>query len=94
MCVQISEFGFQHMLLSSLKYVWKLSVSSNIQVFAWRLIHHTLQTRDELANKGVISGMHNLVCLLCFGPNETHHPFFIACHVVVEVWLSNMDWVG
>lgn len=50
-----------------LNCVWKSNISSNIQVFAWRLILKRLQTRDELAKREVISGVHNLVCPLCFG---------------------------
>lgn len=81
-------------LLSSLKYDWKSNVPSNIQGFAWRLFHRKLLTRDELAKRGVIFGVYNLVYSLCIGAYETHHHLLIICHVDVEVWLSILDWVG
>lgn len=77
----------------SLKCVWNFNVPSNIHMFVWRLLLYRLQTKDELAKKGVISGVHSLVCLLCLSLEEFHRQLFINYNVVVEVWFYIFYWV-
>ncbi|XP_058725463.1 uncharacterized protein LOC131596737 [Vicia villosa] len=74
-------------------YVWKSDALGNIQVFAWRLLHSRLQTRDELFKRHVISGQHNLGFPLCSHQNESQFHLFLSCRVAKEVWLSIFDWV-
>ncbi|CAI8618066.1 unnamed protein product [Vicia faba] len=61
-------FHLSDNLKLALKFLWKTNVPSCIQVFVWRLFLYTLQTGDELAKRGVISGPHNLVFPLCLRP--------------------------
>lgn len=77
----------------ALKCVWKTIGPSNVQVFAWRLILNRLQTRDEFAKRGVISGAHSLVCMLCRRLEESHNHIFLHCIVVSQVWSSIFDWL-
>lgn len=77
----------------ALKCVWKTIGPSNVQVFAWRLILNRLQTRDEFAKRGVISGAHSLVCPLCRRLEESHNHIFLHCIVVSQVWSSIFDWL-
>ncbi|XP_058776651.1 uncharacterized protein LOC131650971 [Vicia villosa] len=80
--------------LAVLKLIWKSKVPSNIQVFGWRLLHNRLQTRDELARRGALSGALNLACPLCSAFEETHYHLFFSCCVAAEVWNFIMEWVG
>lgn len=75
-CVE-QEFQSCLDLKMALKYVWKSNVPSNIKVFVWRLLLNRLQTRDEIANRGVILGVYNLVCSLCLGHEESRHHLFL-----------------
>lgn len=68
------------------KILWAQNVPTNTQVIAWRLIWNRLQTRDELAKRGVLYGSHNLVCPLCLGLEETCHHLFIGYSVDIAVW--------
>lgn len=68
-------------------------MSVHFQIFAGRLLLSRLQTIDELAKRGLISGMHKLGCPLCLCENETHYHLFIVCHVAKEVWSFIFDWV-
>lgn len=44
-----------------------------------------------LAKLKALADIHNLVCLFCLGPEETHSHLFLSCSVVEVVWHQIMD---
>lgn len=83
-CV-IQDFQPTNALKRALNCVWISKVPYNIQLFTWRSLLKLLQTRYELTKRGIISGVHSLVCLLCLGSEEAHTHLFVYWLVVVEV---------
>lgn len=81
-------------LSSALRKFWKSNVFSNIQVFTLRFFLNRVQTKDELAERGIIYGPHNMVCPLGFGEIESHLHLFLLCPKTVLVWCKILDWIG
>lgn len=50
-----------------LKQMWRSYIPNKIKLFAWGFLLNILQTRDQLVKRGILSGQHNPVCLLCLG---------------------------
>ncbi|KAI5421221.1 hypothetical protein KIW84_044889 [Lathyrus oleraceus] len=48
-------------LFFALNLLWKTNAPSNIQVFTLRLFLNRLQTKDELAKRGIMSSSHNMI---------------------------------
>lgn len=55
-----------HLKSKAILCLLKSKVPSKILIFDWRLILNKLSTRMELAKHGIIEGLHNVVCHLCF----------------------------
>lgn len=72
-------------LANTFEESWKSNVPSNIQVFVGILFLNMLKTIDELAKRGIIVGIHDLVCPLSLGPKESHCHLFIRCPKAVLV---------
>ncbi|XP_058774320.1 uncharacterized protein LOC131648593 [Vicia villosa] len=78
----------------ALNCIWKTFVPYNVSLFSWRLILARLQTKDELAKRGVLPWNHCLACPLCLRQEETYLHLFLNCSVAEEVWSLILDWMG
>lgn len=72
---RILEFSNLGNLLDPLKTnafecLWKSEVSSKILIFGWSLILNKLSTRKELTKRGIMNGVHNVVCPFYFMEEE------------------------
>lgn len=41
-----------------------------------------------------MSGKYNLVCLMCFSPEENVGHLFISCSVAANVWIQLSNWIS
>lgn len=46
--------------------LWKIKVLSNIQVFGWMMIIERLSISDQLIKRGILNGVRDKCCVLCF----------------------------
>lgn len=72
-------------IIQLLDMLWIMNTPSKILIFGWRLLLNRFPTRFSLANRGIISGNHNLVCLFGFVGEESISHFFADFMLVSQV---------
>ena len=63
--------------------LWKLHVPNKIKVFAWRALHDSLPTRENLARRRIVT---DGTCELCQRENESVLHALWECNVAKGVW--------
>lgn len=58
--------------------------------YSFRDYLNRLQTRDELAKRGIIKSTHDQVCCLSFGTAESH----LHLSVATRFWTLLCDWIS
>lgn len=64
--LRTSEVLEMTQLRATLRILWKLRASSNIQMFNWRMFLDRLSIRDQLENRGKLVGDRDRCCAFYF----------------------------
>lgn len=65
------------------RWIWKMDVPSKLQIFLWKILHHSLGVRNILFKRKIIP-MKN--CIFCNQHIETMDHLFITCSTSIELW--------
>lgn len=59
--------------------IWQTAISSEVQIFGWRLFTNALPTRGLLLQRHVITSVDDAMCVICNEDNlSVLHLFFFA----------------
>lgn len=72
--------------------LWKLKVSSNILVFAWRLFRDILPTKSNLHKRQV--EIIDRSYPLCNGVEEDVGHLFFQCSKTIPIWWESLSWLN
>ena len=72
--------------------LWHKDVPLKVVLFAWRLFHDRLPTKDNLLHHGVIDH-DSRMCVAGCGLTELSHHLFLHCHVFGSVWHLIYRWL-
>jgi len=75
----------------NLEVIWHKHVSLKVSIFAWRLLRDRLPTRQNLANRGIIS-MELRLCIAGCGQVEDLNHLFLSCPFSEALWPLVRDW--
>lgn len=73
-----------------LKVIWHRLIPPRIQVFAWRLSHDALPSKQNLLRRGVQISDYN--CSLCNSAPESSSHLFIFCGQTSSLWDKILSW--
>ncbi|GAU49412.1 hypothetical protein TSUD_374310 [Trifolium subterraneum] len=73
--------------------IWHKQVPLKVSIFAWRLLRNKLLTKDNLANRGIITAEAQS-CVAGCGALESAQHLFISCSTFGSLWLLVRSWLG
>lgn len=85
---------FSDSLINACKKLWRNDAPSKITIFAWRVLHNRIATREALFRRGVIHSQHEKGCVFCFLEDETVSHLFLNCHIIKNIWQLVFSWLG
>lgn len=74
--------------------LWSNLVPTKVAALGWRATRNRLQTKTNLATRGVQLGENGLLCAGCGQCNETVQHLFFECSVFSELWGRCLHWCG
>jgi len=80
-------------LHQNLELIWHKQVPLKVSIFAWRLLRDRLPTKENLANRGIIS-MQARSCLVGYGQVEDLYHLFLSCPLSGALWSLVRAWLG
>ena len=84
------DFPFVH---QTSEFSWHKQVPLKVSIFAWRLLRDRLQTRHNLAARGILP-MDARLCLAGCGQVEDMHHLFLSCPFFGALWPLVRNWLG
>lgn len=93
-CSTDSDFLLCRESVNNVPKIWKCDVPTKVQILTWKTLLYRLPTRDALARRGIITNVHELSCVLCFGVAETVDHLFCSCATSGRIWEAVMAWLG
>jgi hypothetical protein len=79
-------------LHQSLELIWHKQAPLKVSIFAWRLLRDRLPTKENLANRGIIS-MEARLCLTGCGQVEDMDHLFLLCPFSSALWSLVRAWL-
>ncbi|GAU10297.1 hypothetical protein TSUD_420400, partial [Trifolium subterraneum] len=73
--------------------IWHKQVPLKVSILAWRLLRNRLPTKDNLANRGIIT-LEAQSCVAGCGALESAQHLFISCSTFGSLWTSVRSWLG
>lgn len=73
--------------------VWHKHVPLKVSLFAWRLFHERLPTKDNLARHRVLH-TDDTMCMGACGELETADNLLFSCDTFGSVWSFILQWLG
>ncbi|GAU41139.1 hypothetical protein TSUD_288280 [Trifolium subterraneum] len=73
--------------------IWHKQVPLKVFILAWRLLRNRLPTKDNLANRGIIT-LEAQSCVAGCGALESAQHLFISCNTFGSLWSSVRSWLG
>ncbi|GAU21589.1 hypothetical protein TSUD_131730 [Trifolium subterraneum] len=73
--------------------IWHKQVPLKVSILAWRLLRNRLPTKDNLANRGIIT-LEAQSCVAGCGALESAQHLFISCSTFGSLWMSVRSWLG
>ena len=83
----------QPLLHQNLELIWHKKVPQKVYIFAWRLLRDRLPTKENLANRGIIS-MEVRLCIAGCGHVEDLNHLFLSCPSSGVLWPLVQAWLG
>jgi hypothetical protein len=78
---------------ATLDLICHKQVPLKVFVLAWRLLRNRVPTKDNLAQRNIISHDSQLCVTECGGLETAQH-LFLSCHVVAHIWGLVRSWIG
>jgi len=93
-----SAYNFQssqHVVVTpvDVNMLWQKHIPLKVMVFAWRLFHNRLPTKDNLIRHNVLDN-NSCMCVSGCGSQETANHLFLHCSLFGLVWNGILHWVG
>jgi len=73
--------------------IWHKQVPLKVSIFAWRLMKDRLPTKENLANRGIISVDSRMCCAGCEHAGDLKH-LFLICLYHGALWSLVQAWLG
>ncbi|GAU19474.1 hypothetical protein TSUD_77180 [Trifolium subterraneum] len=80
-------------LIDTEDLIWHKQIPLKVSIFAWRLLRNRLPTKDNLANRGIITAEAQS-CVAGCGALESAQHLFISCNTFGSLWTSVRSWLG
>lgn len=84
----------ESVLKTTLELIWNMKIPLKVKNFGWILLLDRLPTRSNLVVRGVISNIHDKVCVFCFNSVQDNNHVFISCPRIRLVWEKVVNLVG
>lgn len=76
------------------EHMWKTFAPSTVKTFMWRLFWGRIQTKQNLAKRGIPLSSSDLNCPFCDEEVESIDHLLFACKRTSVVWCSCLKWLG
>lgn len=87
--------GFSNSVsIQAFKNLWQSFAPSSVKAFMWKLFWGRVQTRQNLALRGVQLSGSSVSCPFCYDAEESVEHLFFCCQKVSGIWYSCFDWLG
>jgi len=81
----VTNYNDYHLIL------WLKEVSLKVSLFAWRLLHNRITTKDNLPRPHVLTINDHLCTGRCGCIEDTYH-LFVSCVFYDNLWYLIYDW--
>lgn len=84
-----------HVLEPSLiKVIWQKFLPLRVSVFAWKVAHNGIASKDNLLHRGIVLQNQNFSCQICNNELETSNHLFLFCPQTTKLWFKIQQWWG
>jgi len=74
-------------------FVWLKKVPLKVSIFAWKLMHNRMSTKDNLWKRHILE-YNEQGCTTNCNNNEDVHHLFVKCEFFGKIWYFISNWLG